>query len=142
MTIQIAGIPQTPAASQAQMEAGSILTAMVTPGRAQYHPGAAKAWGRFNGTGTPAYAASHNLDASITDNGVGDYTLSFTTDFSSANYSMLGASIMEVDGQPVSVFVKFGSTPAAGSIRIQTGYGTFVYVDVTMVFVAFFGDQA
>ena len=46
----------------------------------------ARAWVNFNGTGTVAIRASGNV-SSITDNGVGDYTVNFTTAMSDANYS-------------------------------------------------------
>ena len=47
-----------------------------------------KAWVNFNGTGTVAIRASYNV-SSITDNGVGDYTVNFTTAFADANYSLV-----------------------------------------------------
>ena len=52
---------------------------------------AARAWVNFNGTGTVAIRASANV-TSITDNGVGDYTVNFTTAMPDANYSIAGAS--------------------------------------------------
>jgi len=48
--------------------------------------GSAKAWVNFNGTGTVAIRASYNV-SSITDNGVGDYTVNFTTALADANYA-------------------------------------------------------
>jgi hypothetical protein len=45
-----------------------------------------RAWVNFNGTGTVAIRASGNV-SSITDNGVGDYTVNFTTAIVDANYS-------------------------------------------------------
>jgi len=54
--------------------------------------GSAKAWVNFNGTGTVAIRASYNV-SSITDNGVGDYTVNFTSAMVDANYSVaLGGS--------------------------------------------------
>jgi hypothetical protein len=50
--------------------------------------GTAKAWVNFNGTGTVAIRASFNV-SSITDNGVGDYTVNFTTAMVDANYSIV-----------------------------------------------------
>ena len=47
----------------------------------------ARAWVNFNGTGTVAILASGNV-TSITDNGVGDYTVNFTTALSDANYTI------------------------------------------------------
>lgn len=49
----------------------------------------AKAWVNFNGTGTVAIRASGNV-SSITDNGVGDYTVNFISGMSDANYSSAG----------------------------------------------------
>ena len=45
-----------------------------------------RAWVNFNGTGTVAIMASGNV-SSITDNGVGDYTINFTTAFADTNYA-------------------------------------------------------
>jgi hypothetical protein len=51
-----------------------------------------KAWVNFNGTGTVAIRASYNV-SSITDNGVGNYTVNFTNAFANANYAaVLGVS--------------------------------------------------
>lgn len=44
-----------------------------------------KAWVNFNGTGTVAIRASYNV-SSITDNGVGNYTMNFATALADANY--------------------------------------------------------
>jgi len=49
-----------------------------------------RAWVNFNGTGTVAIRASGNV-SSITDNGVGAYTINFTTAFPDANYSLTAA---------------------------------------------------
>jgi len=43
------------------------------------------AWVNFNGTGTVAIRANANISG-ITDNGQGDYTLAFSTNFSDADY--------------------------------------------------------
>ena len=47
-----------------------------------------RAWVNFNGTGTVAIRASGNV-SSITDGGVGTYTVNFTTAIVDANYSSL-----------------------------------------------------
>lgn len=48
--------------------------------------GIAKAWVNFNGTGTIAVRDSENV-SSITDNGTGDYTVSFSSVFASNTYA-------------------------------------------------------
>jgi len=50
-----------------------------------------RAWVNFNGTGTVAIRASGNV-TSITDNGVGDYTVNFTTAMPDVNYAASGFS--------------------------------------------------
>lgn len=52
---------------------------------------ACRAWVNFNGTGTPAIRASGNV-SSITDNGTGDYTVSFTTPMPDGNYAVTGVA--------------------------------------------------
>ena len=47
----------------------------------------ARAWVNFNGGGTVAIRASGNV-SSITDNGVGKYTVNFTTAMQDLNYAM------------------------------------------------------
>jgi len=47
---------------------------------------ACRAWVNFNGTGTVAIRASGNV-SSITDDGVGQYRMNFTTAMPDANYS-------------------------------------------------------
>lgn len=53
--------------------------------------GSAKAWVSFNGTGTVAIRAGYNV-SSITDNGVGDYTVNFTNALPDANYAASGSA--------------------------------------------------
>lgn len=48
--------------------------------------GAAKAWVNFGGAGTVAIRSQFNV-SSITDNGVGAYTINFTTAFADTNYA-------------------------------------------------------
>ena len=49
---------------------------------------ACRAWVNFDGTGTVAIRASGNV-SSITDNGVGDYTVNFTTAMPDTNYAVV-----------------------------------------------------
>ena len=48
--------------------------------------GSAKAWANLNGTGTIALRDSMNISGAV-DNGTGDYTYSYSANFSNANYS-------------------------------------------------------
>ncbi|CAB4160719.1 hypothetical protein UFOVP764_12 [uncultured Caudovirales phage] len=64
-----------------------LATALNASGAAPLY--AARAWVNFNGTGTIAIRASGNV-TSITDNGVGQYGVNFTTALSDTNYSFVG----------------------------------------------------
>jgi len=81
------------AASQAEQEAGSATNRVVTPGRQKFHQSAAKVWGSFDGTaGTPTIVSGSFNVSSITDGGVGIYTVNLTTNFSNGNYSVAVAT--------------------------------------------------
>jgi len=75
-------------ASQAEMEAGTSNTVVVTPGRLGFHPAAAKFWCNASIAGTAT--ASYNV-TSIGDTGTGIMTVTIATDFSSASYCVLVA---------------------------------------------------
>jgi hypothetical protein len=76
-------------ATQANQETATSTTTIVTPGRQQFHPSAAKAWIQCNNNG--AIAGSYNV-ASIADTGTGVVTVTLTTAFSSTNYSAIGSN--------------------------------------------------
>ena len=129
-------------ATQAEQEAASITTKAVTPGRQHFHPGMAKAWAVFNGSGTPAVIAGYNV-ASITDNGVGDWTIVFNDVMSNTNYCVL-ANAEEVSPAdtmyPMNVFVRAGGK-ATGSVRVVALNLGAAKADYPAIFVAVFGDM-
>lgn len=69
--------------------------------------GSAFSWVNFNGTGTVAIRASYNV-TSITDNGVGDWTVNFTTAAIDANY-----------GVSLSIATVLSSTAASRNASLQ-----------------------
>lgn len=74
-----------PAASQAEMEAGTSLLTVVTPGRQHLHPSAAKFWCKWTANST-TILASYNV-TSIADTATGQATVTIATDFSGAHYA-------------------------------------------------------
>jgi len=70
---------------------GALQTAFAAPGAAPMY--ACRAWVNFNGTGTVAIRASGNV-SSITDNGVGEYTVNFTNAMPDANYVVVGMGML------------------------------------------------
>ena len=81
-----------------------------------------RAWVNFNGTGTVAIRASGNV-SSITDNGVGDYTINFTTAMPDANYAAaLACQYAEgtYTAQNIIAAMSDGTgNQAAGSLRVR-----------------------
>lgn len=78
-----------------------------------------KAWVNFNGTGTPAIRDSHNV-SSITDNGVGDYSINFATALANANYAPTLSARAQAAGatSPMTVEENISTAPSTTSLRI------------------------
>lgn len=72
-----------------------VKTALNATGTAPIY--ACRAWVNFNGIGTVAIRASGNV-SSITDGGVGTYTINFTTAMPDANYCPYGICGGSVSG--------------------------------------------
>jgi hypothetical protein len=110
--------------------------------------GVAAAWINFNGTGTVAARDSVNV-ASLTDNGTANYTVNFSSSFSSANYSFQNGSVTDGTGRGTvltddsnsfsilssSFTLPYGLTSNANSAGI-------VFDDVSHVMNSFHGDLA
>jgi hypothetical protein len=121
-------------AVQSEMEAASSTTLAVTPGRLGNHPRVAKAWVNFTGTGTVTINASSGV-TSVVDNGTGDYTVNWSTAFSTAHYCV------QVTSGYNSAFVAWiREAPLVGSVRVGTGTEA-VGVDADRVMVNAWGDQ-
>jgi hypothetical protein len=74
-----------------------------------------RAWVNFNGTGTVAIRASYNV-SSITDNGVGDYTVNFTTAMPDANYAVVAMTGAFGTGNAPIGFYETNATPRTTSL--------------------------
>jgi hypothetical protein len=92
----------------------------------------------FNGTGTVSIRANGNV-SSITDNGVGDYTVNFTAAMPDANYVMTGSARNQATGavNGVTVNEHFDTAKTASAMRI-TVKQVSTFIDVTGVELAFF----
>ena len=95
-----------------------------------------RAWVNFNGTGTVAIRASGNV-SSITDNGVGDYTVNFTTALVDANYAL---SVNGYQTTANNVFFGYagGQTYTTTAVRLTTINSSFAATDMQNVSVAIF----
>ena len=105
---------------------------------AEIYEGRAKAhanwyWSNNVGTGVPTLRSSYNVN-SLTDNGSGDITITFTTSLSDANYTCVGSFINTGDNYTnvtssatraygTLTFAPTGAAPTASAVRCQTCYG-------------------
>lgn len=89
-----------------------------------------RAWVNFNGTGTVAIRGSGNV-SSITDNGVGDYTVNFTNAMPDVNYAInvtsgLGTGSVSLSYSPTSA-------PTINNFNIVTVDGANTLTDTNYI---------
>jgi hypothetical protein len=109
--------------------AARIAVALNAAGSAPIY--ACRAWVLFNGTGTPAIAASGNV-SSITDNGTGNYTVNFTTAMPDASYAVTGSVTASFGGSSLGT-----TSQAVGGATMSTSYSGGAF-DPSLVAVAIF----
>jgi hypothetical protein len=111
--------------------------------------GSAKAWVNWNGTGVVAVRKSFN-NSSITDNGVGDYTLALSNSMNDANYALLTQG-SDTSPDAASVFNRKLTVntpvaiPTSSQYRLASGYNYYsasAYWDNPYLFVEIQGDLA
>ncbi len=105
----------------------AVMTALNAGGTAPIY--ACRAWVNFNGTGTVAIRASGNV-SSITDRGVGKYTINFSTSMVDSNY----ASILTSNKYDATDDSNSSSSSGTSSLvqtpsyaYLTTGFGTGTY---------------
>lgn len=117
LTVSTAKI-QTSAVTTAKIADANITAAKLDGAQSGSAPiYAARAWVNFNGTGTVAIRASGNV-SSITDNGVGDYTVNFTTAMPDANYS--AQYMLSESRQFIKTTANGGADQTTSQFRLQS----------------------
>jgi hypothetical protein len=100
-----------------------------------------RAWVNFNGTGTVAIRASGNV-TSITDNGVGNFTINLTNALPDTNYTFIGLVRKDnaVDGDLIAMNPFSSDTKTASALQVRTQFrgGGYGYFDPPEVNVAIF----
>jgi hypothetical protein len=119
-------------ATQAEQETSTSTTKIVTPGRQQFHPSAAKAWTFCDTAGSNL--AGYNV-SSITDTGTGIADVNLTTAFSSGNY----AAIMAI-GNVSGLFGTYNIN-SASQIRMRSFNISAANADPSTYALSVFGDQ-
>lgn len=130
-------------ASQAEQETGTSNQVAVTPGVAQYHPSAAKAWVQLSTTGgTPSLITGYNV-SSITDLGLGQFGVNFGVSFSSNNYGFggMGTTVNAVETiQPFNGYTG-AIVNTGGRFNLQTLNQSGLARDATYpISACFYGD--
>lgn len=85
--------------------------------------GLAKCWVNFNGQGTIAARDSFNL-ASLTDNGDGDYTITFSNNMGNANYIINGTGEQLSSNDSVVVNKDYATAYTTSAARIAVTQGS------------------
>jgi hypothetical protein len=123
----LTGTPTAPTATAGTNTTQIATTAFVT---AAIPTNNVKAWVNFNGTGTVAIRAALNV-SSITDNGVGDYTVNFTTALADINYSAVATGSLDGTSAAYTVAIAFARSttpfvqaPTTTTARFVFGSGT------------------
>lgn len=99
-----------------------------------------KAWVNFNGQGAVAMRDKFNVTG-ITDNGTGDYTVTWETDFADTSYAVLFGCGDNVISDGVAS-LNLTSAKAVGSIRIYTfAASTGALTDLQQISVLAIGAQ-
>ena len=130
----------TAVATQAQQETAAATNVLVTPGRQQFHPSAAKAWGQAQTNGI--LNVGFNI-GSLTDVAVGRVVFNLTTAFSSASYAAVANAKLNTSlsaATTLIAMIRNDSTASAIHVDLVNADGT-AFVDPNYYLMAAFGDQ-
>ena len=100
--------------------------------------GIAKSWVNFNG-GTAASRDSHNV-ASLTDIATGNFTVNFTNNMSSANYSIAGAGGSSVSNNSLLNVSAPAPEIATSGVGLDVTYVHGTADDAALICASVFGD--
>jgi hypothetical protein len=127
-------------ATQANQETATSTTTLVTPGRQQFHPSAAKGWVKADSAGSSS--ASFNV-SSITDGGVGRVVVNWIVPFSSANYVSQGTAQKNTSLTATTTLIaqeRTDTTASACQMDIIDSNGT-AFQDPNYTNITAWGDQ-
>jgi hypothetical protein len=94
-----------------------------------------RAWVQFNGSGTPAIAASFNV-SSITDHAVGEYSINFTNNLPDGNYSSVFSCNDNTNASINTIVIT--TAPTTTSVRIAAVNSGSGALDLSIISASFF----
>ena len=110
-------------ATQTETDTGTDTARAVTPQTMRLYAGVSRAWVIFNGSGTVSIIRSHNV-ASITDRGVGRYTINMATAFGTSDYCYVAAARQVNDGNDsCTVSPRLSETKTSSALQITVTEG-------------------
>lgn len=123
-------------ATQGEQETATATDKLVSAGRQHYHPSAAKAWGYFTvSAGVVSFTSGQCYNVSgVVRNSTGNFTITFTTAFSSSNYTFVPTTANSV---PITITRSTGSVILACAVPEAIGTPR----DAPFVHFVCFGDQ-
>lgn len=98
-----------------------------------YKTNVPKAWMTMDGTGTISITDSFNV-SSLVDNGTGDYTINWNTDFGNADYAVSALGDTEI-------MQEFTGTRAVGTFRVGSKDNAGTAADGARINIIAIGDQ-
>lgn len=106
-----------------------------------YRDNICKGWGHISVSGgTPTLNADYNV-TSITDSGVGELTVTWETDFTSANYALLPGGRGPAGSDHIVFDIDADNAPGTGSCRLTAATGGNVLADPQIWTFAAYGVQ-
>jgi len=126
------------AATSAEVETATSNTVGITPGRAVFSPYVAKAWVKWGVTTTINVSVGVS---SITDNAAGNWSINFSTTFSSTNYAVSAICLTDFFTNNYASGIAAQSTASLNVGVAQMGAYTGSGVDPTSNYAIAFGDQ-
>lgn len=106
-----------------------------------YRDNICKGWGHVSVSGgTPTLNADYNV-TSVTDSGVGELTVTWETDFSSANYALLPGGRGTAGSDHIIFDIDADNAPSTGSCRLTAATGGNVLADPQIWTFAAYGVQ-
>jgi len=126
-------------ATQAEVNTDNDFSRAVTPNTLRGANSTCKAWVLLNGVGIVNVIASYNV-ASITDRGVGRYTLNFSNNMPSVNYSFSGSAKEATDsGNPPIVYAAASSPKSVNGLGVDVQRESAGFADMPEISVHIFG---
>lgn len=135
----------TMTASQVEMEAGTSTAKLVTPNTLKWHDGVAKGWtvgNNWSGSGAPETPGDDSYNVtSLSDDGVGTTTVTWTTAFGSASYIPTTICQRPATNSALWGAITQGSTPTAAAVQITFASDGAAATDPTYHGIMAHGDQ-